>query len=62
MNHKIRKFARSSRKYRTTGLLERAGAQAAGAYGHQIAGDVGDFRVQCRRRLGATLASSKRGR
>eukprot|EP00959_Pyramimonas_sp_CCMP1952_P160271 3352262-Pyramimonas_sp.AAC.1 len=62
MNMKVRKFARSPRKCRITGLIERTGPQAAGTYGHQITCDVGEFRLQCRRRLGCTLASSKRGR
>eukprot|EP00959_Pyramimonas_sp_CCMP1952_P336906 7054784-Pyramimonas_sp.AAC.1 len=44
------------------GLIERAGPQAAGAYGHQITGPFGTSRQQCRRRLGRALSSAKRGR
>eukprot|EP00959_Pyramimonas_sp_CCMP1952_P266035 5562223-Pyramimonas_sp.AAC.1 len=62
MTAKIRKFARASRRHQVTGRLERAGAQAAGSYGHQVHGSVGSHRVGVRRRLGASMGSKQKGR
>eukprot|EP00959_Pyramimonas_sp_CCMP1952_P226109 4728396-Pyramimonas_sp.AAC.1 len=61
MSRRIKGLAKASRKYVSMGLIERAGSQAAGTYGHQITGASGTYRQQCRRRLGHTLSSAKRG-
>ena len=62
MNDKIRRFARAARRYRPAVRLEKAGAQAAGHYGHQVYGVFGSNLLAMRRRLGHVASSARRGR
>ena len=59
---KIRKFAASSRRFKTPQKVERAGPQAGATYGHEVHGLPQRFILALRRRLGAVAGAHRHGR
>eukprot|EP00959_Pyramimonas_sp_CCMP1952_P309158 6469810-Pyramimonas_sp.AAC.1 len=55
MHRKLLKSAAAARRFKLSSRLEQQGAQAAGAYGHQLHGVFGQNMVQFRRQLGNSL-------
>eukprot|EP00959_Pyramimonas_sp_CCMP1952_P341335 7150660-Pyramimonas_sp.AAC.1 len=62
MHKRVIKYVRATRRHGLTSRLEQQGAQAAGAYGHQLHGVFGNAMTQFPKKLGNTLGPIMSGR